>query len=280
MRVSDDPELAGWLSPSEVEAFVARLGLQAARPDLPALRRLLRAYLSKIPFQNVGMLARSGRAPMRAEILDDMRRGRGGPCNVMNPFFAALLSGLGYEVSLLSGSMAAPDCHIALTVEAEGRSYWVDAGNGHPYLEPVAFGDGAPRAHAGLTYRLAPRGDATFAVEHRFPGATEWKTSYILERTPRPLGFFARMIEQHHTEPGFGPFLTGLRIVRFPGGALTAIRDAVLLTGRAGRSRTPIADRRALLDIVAAHFGDVDLPVDEAIRALERAGRPLFGASP
>lgn len=276
MRVADDLELSGWLTRDDAEALLDLLGVPFARPDLPTLQALLRGYLGRLPFQNLCMLARSGRPPTVPEILDDMRRGRGGPCNVMNPFLAALLARLGYDVALVAGSMQQPDCHIALEIRLEDRSYWLDAGNGHPYLDPVALGDEAPRAHAGLTYRLAPRGGGAFAVEHLSPDAADWKTSYTFTSVPRPLRFFAGMIEQHHREPDFGPFLTGLRLIRFPGGALTAIRDDVLLTGRDVIRKERLPDRAALLAAIAAHFGDLDLPLDEALRALERAGRPLF----
>lgn len=278
MRVADDPDLSALLSRDEAQRFADRLGVGCPRPDLAALRALLGAYLGRLPFQNVSMLARYGRPPTLAEIQDDMRAGRGGPCNVMNPFLAALLARLGYDVALLSGSMQQPDCHIALSVTIDGRSFWIDAGNGHPYLEPVAFGDEAPRAHAGLTFRLTTQDNDVYAVEHLFPDAAAWKTSYTLTLTPRPLRFFAAMIEQHHRAPGFGPFLTGLRLIRFPDGALTAIRDDVLMTGRASRETARLADRRALLAAIAAHFGDLDLPVDQALRALARAGHPLFQA--
>lgn len=278
MRVADDPDLAGWISDREAEVFLGRLGVGVERPDLSALQRIVGAYLGRIPFQNVGMLARYGRAPTAAEIVGDMRAGRGGPCNVMNPFLAALLSTLGFDVTLVSGSMAQPDCHIALVAQIDGRRYWLDAGNGHPYLEPIALDDDAPRTHAGLTFRLAARGHHAYAIEHLAPDASAARSSYTFTLEPRPLRFFAAMIEQHHTVPGYGPFLTGLRLIRFPGGAMTAIRDDVLLTGRASIQRTPIPDCRALLDTVAEHFGDVDLPVDEALRALDRAGHRMFGA--
>lgn len=290
MRVADDPELAGILSRAEAEAFVDWLGVRFERPDTETLRALLRAYLGRLPFQNVSMLARYGRAPTAAELMDDMRRGRGGPCNVMNPFLAALLARLGYDVRLLSGSMQQPHCHIALSVHLEDGAYWLDAGNGHPYLEPVALGDEAPRFYAGLTFRLAARSPGAYAVEHLLragsqasPGLadpTAWKESYTFTPAPRSLRFFAAMIEQHHTEPGFGPFLTGLRIIRFPDSALTAIRNNVVMTGRAAIRTARLDDRRALLEAIAEHFGDVDLPIADALRALEHAGRPLFGAPP
>ncbi|MEP7124429.1 MAG: arylamine N-acetyltransferase [Byssovorax sp.] len=276
MRVAEDPDLAGWLSRAEAEAFAGWLGVGLAAPSFPTLRALLEAYLGRVPFQNVLMLARSGRAPTLDEIKGDMRRRRGGPCNVLNPFFAALLAQLGYDVELVSGSMAQPDCHIALLVRLDGRVAWIDAGNGHPYLEPIELGDEAPRIHAGLTFRLAARAAAAHAVEHLVPATPQWRTSYTFTAVPRPLRFFTTMIAQHHREPGFGPFLTGLRIIRYPGGALTAIRDDVLMLGREEIGTTRLADRAALLRAIDAHFGDLDLPIDAAIRALERAGRPLF----
>lgn len=278
MRVTLDPDLAALVSSADAEVFVQRLGVRFDRPDLESLAALLGAYLGRLPFQNASMLARYGRAPTVAEIQDDMRRGRGGPCNVMNPFLAALLARLGYDVALLSGSMQQPDCHIALSVRLSGRFYWLDAGNGHPYLEPVGFGDDTVRSHAGLMFRLAARGHDVYAVEHLFPGRIDWKTSYTLTLAPRPLRFFAAMIDQHHAEPGFGPFLTGLRIIRFPGGALTAIRDDLLMTGRAVIKTERLVDRRALDGALVEHFSDVDLPVEEALRTLDRVGRSLFSA--
>lgn len=276
MRVADDPDLARWISRPEAESFAGWLGVSVVRADLPTLRSLIRAYLGRVPFQNVLMLARSGRAPTRPEILGDMARRRGGPCNVQNPFFAALLAQVGYDVALVSGSMAQPDCHIALLVGLEGRSYWLDAGNGHPYLEPIELTDEAPRRHAGLTFRLAARAPNVRAVEHALAGSAAWKTSYTFTVVARPLRFFATMIAQHHREPGFGPFLTGLRIIRYPAGVLTAIRDDVLMVGRDAIEKTRLPDRRALLGAVAAHFGELDLPIDAALDALERAGQPLF----
>lgn len=279
MRVDEDPDLAGWLTPVEAEAFCDRMGVRFERPDFATLHSLLRAYLGRVPFHNLHMLARYGRAPTTEEILGDMRRGHGGPCNVMNPFFAALLARLGYHTELHSGTIQKPDCHIVLCVRLDGRTYWIDAGNGHPYLEPVALGDEAPRVFAGLTFRLAPRAGDAYAVEHVSPGSSAWVTNYTFPLAPRPLRFFAAMIEEHHTKPGFGPFLTGLRLIRFPEGALTAIRDDVLLTGQTNIQKERLHDRRALLDAVARHFGDLDLPIEEALLALERAGRPLFTAS-
>src|SRR5262249_16068885 len=148
----------------------------------------------KIPFHNVHMLARYGREPTPDEILDDMRRGLGGPCNVMNPFFAVLLARLGYDVALLSGTIQQPDCHIALSITCGEEVYWADVGNGHPFLEPIPFGDESPRFFAGLGYRLVRRDSEHWAIEHQFEPDGPWKTCYTFMRQPRAHRFFAAMI--------------------------------------------------------------------------------------
>lgn len=278
MRVIDDPDLGNWLTRAEAEVFCERIGVDVSQRDAATLGTLVRAYLGKIPFHNIHMLVRYGREPSRAEILDDMHRGLGGPCNVMNPFFAALLAQLGYDVTLLSGSMQQPDCHIALCVRFGEHAYWADVGNGHPYLEPIRLGDESPKFSAGLGYRLVARPSCGYAIEHQFDRGGPWKTCYTFTLEPRPHRFFASMIAEHHTMPGFGPFMTGLRLIRVPDGSLTAIRDDVLLTGRDVIQKHHLTSKDALMDAVTKHFGDIDLPIGDAVRVLEKQGITLFSS--
>lgn len=276
MRVNDDPDLHQWVSSDQAYAFAAMLGVDVQAVNVATLRQLVRTFLGKIPFHNIHMLARYGREPTREEILDDMQRGLGGLCNVMNPFFAAWLSRLGYDVALLSGSMQQPDCHIALCVQMDGEAYWMDVGNGHPYLEPIRFGDEIPKFHAGLGFRLVARQEEQHAIEHQFEPGGPWKTCYTFRLESRRLRFFSEMIADHHTKPGFGPFMTGLRLIRVPDGNLTALRDDVLLTGRDVVQKQMLPDRDALLAAVSTYFGDLDLPVTRALETLEKNDVRLF----
>lgn len=278
MRVIADPNLGQWLSQQDAEAFCGRLGVPFAKADLDTLRLLVRTYLGKIPFHNIHMLARYGREPTRDEILDDMRQGLGGPCNVMNPFFAALLARLGYDVTLLSGSMQQPDCHIALCIRFGNDAYWVDVGNGHPYLEPIRFGDESPKFHAGLGFRLRTLQPGLFAIEHQFEPEGVWKTCYTFTLEPRSHAFFAQMIAEHHTKPGFGPFMMGLRLIRVPDGSLTAIRDDMLLTGMDVIQKHRLVDQDTLMTAVSTHFGDIELPISKALEMLKKQGIKLFSS--
>lgn len=275
-----DEDLRDLLSDPQAAAFARWLDVASAPPDLGTLRGLLQAYLGRVPFQNVTMLARPRRAPTLEEIRADVLAGRGGPCGVMNPFFAALLHRLGFTVCLLRGSMQQPDCHIAVGVLLEGRHHWLDVGNGHPYLDVIPLGDEAPRTHGGLTYRVRPLEDgARYAVEHRLAPAAPWRCSYTFLWEPTAFFRFAAMIEHHYTTVGYGPFLSGLRVIRCPGGALRALRDRELILSAGEYTvREPVPDRAALRALLARHFGDLDLPFSEALDALRALGSPLFSA--
>lgn len=64
--------------------------------DVQSLNKLIVSMLSRIPFHNLTLLVRERRPPTPDEIRDDMMTGLGGPCSVVNSFFAILLDRLGF----------------------------------------------------------------------------------------------------------------------------------------------------------------------------------------
>ncbi len=265
MRV--DHGLGGWLSERDVARFLGFLGVPASSPSRAAHTELVRRVLERVPFQNVWMLARRREAPTLAQVREDMLAGRGGPCGHMNPFVAALLHELGYRVELFSGSMQEPDCHIAIVVTLDDERLWFDVGNAFPYLEPIALGDEAVRYHPLLDHRLRRVGPS-WCVEHRRPDRG-WVCNYVLGSEPRPFRSFAPMIHAHYTRPGYGPFLRGLRVVRFSGGGMVALRDHTLRVIDGHTDVTRELSTPELSDVLLEYFPDVELPLTDALRALE-----------
>jgi N-hydroxyarylamine O-acetyltransferase len=261
--------LDGWLNRADVEAFHARLDLPIEAPSKAALTALLSRTLARLPFQNICMLARPRRAPTLAEIRDDMLSGRGGPCGHMNPFLAALLHELGYAVMLVAGSMQAPDCHIALIVEIEDEQLWADVGNGFPYLEPIPLDDPRPRCHPMLAHRLRPLGADRWQVEHRRRGEDAWVRNYDFDLSPRSFDSFASMIESHYSQPGYGPFLLGLRVNHHTHERSIMIRDRILRVADADRDDSRPLDDLGLATTLREHFPEVELPLQAALERLQ-----------
>ena len=64
--------------------------------DVESLDKLIVSMLARVPFHNLTLLTRERRPPTMEEIKDDMMKGLGGPCSVVNAFFAVLLDKLGF----------------------------------------------------------------------------------------------------------------------------------------------------------------------------------------
>ncbi|PRQ07549.1 phytanoyl-CoA dioxygenase family protein [Enhygromyxa salina] len=258
-----------WLDHADIEAFHARLGLPRETPSKRALTALVARTLERVPFQNICMLARPRRAPTLAEVRADMLEGLGGPCGHMNPFFAALLYELGYAVTLVAGSMQAPDCHIALIIALDGEQLWVDIGNGFPYLEPIPLGDPRRRHHPMLDHRLRPLGGARWQVQHRRRGQLEWSRNYDFDLTPRTFASFAGMIDAHYSRPGYGPFLSGLRVNRHLPDRSIVLRDRVLRVIAPDRDDVHSLDDIELALALRDHFPTAELPLNDALEHLQ-----------
>lgn len=116
------------LPDDEVEAYLARIEVAARpAPTLATLRDLHRRHLLAVPFENLSIHRGEPISLAPADLFDKIvTRGLGGFCYELNGLFAALLTTLGFEVSLLagrvfgSGGLGPPFDHLALLVTGEG----------------------------------------------------------------------------------------------------------------------------------------------------------------
>jgi|SRR5581483_2518153 len=129
----------------DIEAYLKRIGYSgAAEPTLDTLRRLHLAHLQTIPFENLDISrGRKIVIDQDAFVHKIVEERRGGFCYELNGAFAALLSALGFHVTLLSGRVRKSDGsdgfefdHLTLRVDLEEP--WVaDVGFGDCFLEPL-----------------------------------------------------------------------------------------------------------------------------------------------
>lgn len=101
--VRSDPDLAKLnLSKDDVKYFMHTVlgwsleDTMSFAPTLDGLNKLIVSILARVPFHNLTLLTRERRPPTMSEIKNDMMSGIGGPCSVVNSFFAVLLDRAGY----------------------------------------------------------------------------------------------------------------------------------------------------------------------------------------
>jgi len=145
------------LAADDVDAYLARLGLEAEPPSVDALHRLHRAQVERVPYETVWihMGERWGIAPT-----DSMRRvahdHRGGYCFQLNGALSLLLRTLGYRVTRHVGGVHGADGpneatmtnHLVLIVHdlpddaGPDGDWYVDAGLGDALHEPLPLRPG------------------------------------------------------------------------------------------------------------------------------------------
>lgn len=127
------------------DRYLKILHLKETNIDLSFLRKLIRAHLHTIPYENFSKFhyAQSAKysgnyIPTTEEFL--MRytnQGWGGTCYPLNIHFSKLLQSIGFDCSLVRVRSG----HIAIMVHFDSRSYYVDVGYGCPLFQPIILPD-------------------------------------------------------------------------------------------------------------------------------------------
>jgi N-hydroxyarylamine O-acetyltransferase len=173
------------------DAYLRRIGApRPTSPDLDALRELQLAHLYTVPFENLSIHLGEPIVLERDALVDKVvRRRRGGFCYELNGAFAALLTELGYRVSMLSarvfgkdGRPSVPFDHMTLRVDL-AESWLVDVGFGAFATRPLRLEDRGDQAGPDGVFRL----EETAGELDVF---SDGKPAYRVDRRPYDLADF------------------------------------------------------------------------------------------
>lgn len=190
------------ISSARADDYLARIGSQRpAQADAEALRDLHRRHLLTVPFENLSVHLGEDIAleveALTGKVAVDRR---GGFCYELNGAFAALLTALGYPVTLLAARVFGEDGpgplfdHLALRVETP-QPWLVDVGFGRHSEYPLRLDLSGEQEDPGGVFRISetPQGDLDV---HR-DGVAE----YRLEQRPRTLADFELGCWWNRTSP-------------------------------------------------------------------------------
>uniref|UniRef100_A0A7S1BSN8 Glutamine amidotransferase type-2 domain-containing protein n=1 Tax=Corethron hystrix TaxID=216773 RepID=A0A7S1BSN8_9STRA len=253
-------------------------------PTLASLNCLITSMLQKIPFHNLTLLLRERRPPTLVEIKNDMMTGLGGPCSVVNSFFAALLVTLGFGpcIYLLSCQILGQNnCHVAILVQIKGLRYFVDVANAKPYFEAVHLGDSSIKESLSGSFKWNLSYNAKSSlmeVKHFSNVAMSFDPSLTVH-----FRSFRKMIQQSRTDRLFGPFLTGLRFCLYPSISdvpyIMAVRDMYIYEGTSIKSKQEAASRSEIENFARnpsfSNINGFSDMVEKAVRILDKE-RPAW----
>ena len=254
----------------QVEAYLARIGAgRPARADADALRDLQLHHLRAVPFENLSIHLGEPVVLDEAALVEKLvRRRRGGFCYELNGAFAALLSALGFAVTLLAAraygraGWGPPFDHLALRVDAS-EPWLADVGFGRFSLHPLRLGVRSEQRDPVGTFRIAESEHGDLDV------FLDGEPQYRLEARPRALTDFEPTCWWHQTSPR--SHFTQSVVCSLPTdrGRVT-LRDRTLIRTDGGeRHEHALATEAEVLAAYRTYFGIV----------LDRVPSPLVRAS-
>ena len=247
--------------PEIFERYLSILRVEPEPPSLDHLRRLVRAQLVRVPFENISKLylkktQNASYIPSLEEHLEGVERFHfGGTCYANNPYFAELLRHCGYDVDLCGADMTRPDVHVVSMVRLEGREYLVDVGYGGPFYTPM------PRDLEGEHEVVF--GSNLFVLH---PRDVEWRTrmdhfrdgklihGYLAKPEPRKIEHFDEVIRHSYTDAA--TFMNVVVVERFfPDRSLRFHNFDLTESTPDGSTTTRLADKKELVEAIEHHCG-------------------------
>ena len=126
-----------------VNSYLKRIHEKREKPSVSYLKKLHKAHLINIPFENLDIHYKNKIILDYKKIYEKIvRRGRGGFCYELNGLFYHLLFHLGFDSYLISarvkkeGKFSEDYDHMAILVLLEGETWLVDVGFGDSFIYP------------------------------------------------------------------------------------------------------------------------------------------------
>ena len=248
------------LDDRRLDAYLDRIGAgRPARADAASLAELQLHHLRTVPFENLSIHLGEPIVLEPAALVDKLvDRRRGGFCYELNGAFAALLSALGYPVTLLAarvatpGGLGPPFDHLALRVDADDNGPWLaDVGFGSFSHHPLRLDSRADQPDPAGSFRITPTDDGDLEVT--LDGAPQ----YRLETRPRRPRDFEPTCWWHQTSPA-SHFTRSLVCSMLTDDGRITLKDRTLIeTTPTGRREHTVPGDAEVLDTYRTCFGIV-----------------------
>ncbi|WP_447035241.1 arylamine N-acetyltransferase family protein [Streptomyces sp. DSM 118878] len=245
----------------QTDAYLRRIGVKRpASPSARALRELHVAHLRSVPFENLSIhLGEEIELRDEALVAKVVDAHRGGFCYELNGAFAALLTSLGFDVTLLQarvygegGRLGIPYDHLALRVRTEEGGDWLaDVGFGAHSQLPLRFDERGEQTDPAGTFRLVETAGGDLDVVHA--GSPQ----YVLELRPRELADFSAGAWYHRTSPESHFTRNLVCSILTEDGRITLSGRKLTTTVGGERQVTELTSKAQVLAAYERHFGVV-----------------------
>ena len=255
------------------DKYLELIGIEASDPTFGLLKRIVKAHLIKIPFENISKLLIKKQGikdiPNFGAYLEGIEKySFGGTCYSNNYHLYLLLVHLGFDVKLCSADMKNPDVHIISMVKIDAKEFIVDAGYAAPFLKPL------PRdLKTDYTIKL---GNEKYIVKPKDENGrtkveqyseNELQHWYTAKPQSRTIDEFRKVIEDSYADDA--TFMNALRITSYSENGSIALKNLTLSETTGKNTHTIKITRNEIPAVVQEKFGIPEYLVREALESIK-----------
>ena len=247
------------------------------------LNEIVLAYIEKIPFQNLHLLAAAYRdhnhVPTWAEIKEAMMSGSGGICYTIDVFMKVLLETLGYKVYFAACKIKEPSDHITTVVQNlshEGSRHLVDL-NGYPNFEvvPLDFPETSPVYNFSFCKHYFKKEGEETILRYNVKGLERCHENLFetIHLAPQELPHFSSAMHRIYTNQEESGFLQALRAISYRGRKCVTVRGTTLFLENdlCTLQKTTLESQERTIAILKEHFPQIGPnTVSDALAYLDR----------
>jgi N-hydroxyarylamine O-acetyltransferase len=251
------------------DKYLHLLGVERSFPSYQMLCQIIKAHLTKVPFENISKLLYKKQGlnyiPDLPTYLDGIEKYKfGGTCYANNYFLYLLLNDLGYDIKLCGADMKNPDVHLISIVKIKNQEYIVDGGYAAPFLNPLPIDLKEDYIiNLGLEkYIIKPKDDAgRTKVEQYYDGKLQhWYTAKPRERL---IEEFDKVIKDSYSDDAI--FMNAIRITKFSEAGSVVIKNLSLTETINNESSTVKITLKDMPFIIQEKFG---IPAEVVYKAI------------
>lgn len=253
--------------------YLALLEATASNPTLELLKKIVKAHLIKVPFENVSKILIKQKGlndiPELSTYLSGIEKYNfGGTCYANNYHLYLLLRYIGFDIKLCGADMKNPDVHLISRVKIDAHEYIVDCGYAAPFISPLPT-DLTTDYIVGLgseQYIVKPKDEnGRTKVEQYYGGKLQhW---YIANPQPRKIDEFRKVITDSYSAEAV--FMNAIRITRFSENGSFVLKNLTFTETDGSKSASIKLTREELPEFVAEKFGMPINLVKEAIACIK-----------
>jgi N-hydroxyarylamine O-acetyltransferase len=214
------------------EKYLELLGVSKSEPDFDLLKKIVKAHLIKVPFENISKLLYKKQGmnyiPDLSIFLTGIEKYNfGGTCYTNNYYLYCLLKELSFEIKLCGADMKNPDVHLISIVKMEDKEYIVDGGYAAPFLNPLPrdLKEDHVITSGNEKYIIKSKDELgrTTVEQYNEENFQHW---YTAKPEERKIDDFRKVIENSYADDAV--FMNAVRITRFSENGSLVLRNLQL----------------------------------------------------